>query len=529
MNRDEEEAKRLLQVHRSINSGDHSSSSFGRLRTHFSSGPKPFTPQEINEVLSQVVDQDGSTGVVKALVDLGADVNFCKKRKSWGSKTKDTEIRNDILIRAAAKCRAETVYEIAFKSNHENLTSALQPAMQRGDFDVLQALLQFSPDPHNYHDEFLSLVAQNRIPHVHAILSIPHRLPCAACLSTGLQLAVKNGSLEITERLIQCRANVNHDEGAALLEAVEASRVDLVAALISGDIRPSPRVLDAALGLAHKVVNPNDESSPERDIIELCLGKGAAGPATTSLVTDGAVEAVQQRHAQLLDTILRLRRPPGKFEAAALIECIQTDQIDLLDRILEVRPSDSSLTLALSQAVNVTDRQLGYEFAEHLINGGAMGSCADEALVTVVNRIATEDLQQDVMAMDMQLFHLLLHTGQASVDYDNGAALQLAVQSLCIELAEDMLAKDPSTESLDAALRCALDITNASVQLTLTEMILAKKPSTEAQNAALSRALDMTDTRAQISMVETLMRHEVTEDAAGECLVEAFKDPQVNM
>ncbi|KAK3501404.1 hypothetical protein B0T13DRAFT_198033 [Neurospora crassa] len=495
-----EEAKRLILARRASVQTKSSDQSFGRLRTRsrtFSNSQKPFTYQEINQVLDEVVDANGPVGVIKALLVLGADVNFSKRRSvdTWSKLTgrKNEGWRSDILIRATVRCPSETVYAIAHHADQENLDGALHHAMLRGNLAVLQALLDHGANPVQLHDDFLDLISRNQVDLVQAILA-GHRLPCLPCRSTGLMIAAKNGSLEIVSLLLKCWADVNHDGGAALVAAVEARRPDLVAVLISGPVQPSPRSLDAALGRAHKEIMARSNEE-HREIIEMCLSAGAAGEETTRLVTEGVVAAVRTRHIQLLDTVLRVKRPPPQYEAMAMVDAVKAQHIDVLSKLLVLKPQSKSLALAVSQAVEIQNRQTRHDITQILIDSGAQGSCTAEALVKIVKIIVTEPGMPHKTsldrAMDKKLFRLLLQQGKADVNYENGEALQITVQKPCLEIAEEIVSREPSPEALGAALPWAMDLVNP---------------------------------RARESMIELLLRKHINEDAVGKALVQAFKE-----
>ncbi|WPJ60749.1 hypothetical protein SMAC4_03174 [Sordaria macrospora] len=495
-----EEAKRLILARRASVQSKSSEQSFGRLRTRsrtFSNSQKPFTYQEINQVLDEVVDANGPVGVIKALLALGADVNFSKRRSvdTWSKLTgrKNEGWRSDILIRATVRCPSETVYAIAHQADQENLDGALHHAMLRGNLAVLQALLDHGANPVQLHDDFLELISRNQVDLVQAILA-GHRLPCLTCRSSGLRIAAKNGSLEIVSLLLKCWADVNHDGGAALVAAVEARRPDLVAVLISGPVQPSPRSLDAALGRAHKAMVARS-TEEDREIIEMCLSAGAAGEETTRLVTEGVVAAVRTRHIQLLDTVLRVKRPPPQYEAMAMVDAVKAEHIDVLSKLLVLKPQPRSLMLAVSQAVEIHNRQTRHDIAQILIDSGAQGPCTAEALVKVVKIIITEpgmpNKTSSDRAMDKKLFRLLLQQGKADVNYGNGEALQIAVQKPCPEIAEEIVGREPSPEALGAALPWAMDLVNP---------------------------------RARESMIGLLLRKQINEDAVGKALVQAFKE-----
>ena len=92
---------------------------------------------------------------------------------------------------------------------------------------------------------------------------------------------------------------------------------------------------------------------------------------------------------------------------------------------------------------------------------------------------------------DMRLFYLLLHEGNADVNFGKGEALQIAVRSACIEVAEDILAKEPSPDSLGTALAWAMDVRDGLKKHLLVEMLVRRQINEDAAGKALVAILKM--------------------------------------
>jgi len=483
------EARLLLQSHRSHHTN---TETFGRVRSPFSNRDSVFSYQEVNTVLAAVIEADGPLDVVKALLAFGADINFSRQRRSgtWSKLTLRQQHgqRSNILFRATVRCSADIVRLLASHADQENLDSVLHQAIIRGDVDVLQALLDYGANPVHLHDDFQNAIFRNQDGIVNALLS-GHRLPCLACRSAGLRLAVKNKSLHITTLLLTRWADVNHDDAIALVRAIEISQTDLVAALLSGPVRPSPRSLDTALGRAYDLMGEK-ETLTGREIIEMCLSLGAAGPRTTWLMTDGVLDAVRRSHIHLMDIILHHRILPQEYEALALSEAMRTERVDVLHKLLEFRPSSSGLTAAMSQAMEIHSPQLRYTVIQLLIGAGARGICNSEALIHIVRQITQGFNPRKESQIPKCLFRLLLGEGEADVDYRNGEALQLAVEACRFDLVEEIVSKEPSAASLGAALPWAMGVAGGD----------------EKQG-----------------LIRTLLRNQICERAVGRVLVEAYK------
>ncbi|KAK3903660.1 hypothetical protein C8A05DRAFT_32602 [Staphylotrichum tortipilum] len=461
------QATRLLQAQRALDR-DGQPLSWVRNRLSSQAGTE-FTTKEVNKVLAEVIESDGSVGVVKALLALGADVNFVRQRHSMTSWSKITQRnqqpgeRSNLLLRAVIRCRPETVQELAARADQANLDAVLHDAIARGNLAVLRALLEHGASPVHLHDDFQEVVFHDQLDLLKTLLS-GHHLPCLSCRSTGLRIAVENRSLDVVRLLLDHWADVNYGDAIALTRAVEVSRPDLVALLLSGAVQASSRSLDAAIGKLRNLLGERD-TTLNRELLELCLSAGASGPETMRLVTEDLVEFVRRRHTYLIGTILRHKKPPGQYEAAALIEAVRSEQLDIIAKLLEFKPEPTSLTAAISQT----------------------GQCASEALVKTVHCLVANLKRGDKSSIerDMRLFYLLLHEGKADVNFGKGEALQIAIRSASVEVAEDILAKEPSPDSIDAALAWAMDGRDGQKKRQLVEMLVRRQVSEAAAGKAL--------------------------------------------
>ncbi|KAK4118784.1 hypothetical protein N657DRAFT_583008 [Parathielavia appendiculata] len=517
------QATRLLEAQRAV---DRDGQPLSWVRNRLSSqAGTVYTAREVNKVLTEVVESDGSVGVVKALLALGADVNFARRRHSntWNKITQRNYPgeRSNILLRAVIRCRPETVYAIAGHADQANLDSVLHHAIARGNLAVLAALLEHGASPVHLHDDFQEVVFHDNLDLLKVLLS-GHHLPCLACRSTGLRIAVENRSLEAVRLLLDHWADVNYGDAIALTRAVEISRPDLVALLISGPVQPSSRSLDAAVGKLRQYLGEND-TTLNREMLELCLSAGASGPETMRMVTEGLVELVRRRHTHLIGIILRHKKPPGQYEAAALIEAVRAEQLEVVAKLLEFSPSPSSLAVGVSQAVGAGSPQFRYEATRLLIASGAQGPCAAEALVKTVHCLVANLRRGDKMSIerDMRLFYLLLHEGKADVNFDRGEALQIAVRSAAVEVAEEILAKEPSPDSLGAALTWAMNVRDEKKKRLLVEMLVRRQINEDAAGKALVALLKTEPVNANI--VELLLTRASVNYNNGEVFIYAIR------
>ena len=496
MDSDAEEAKRLLQQFRDSQITDQTSSLSSASSSSSSSSwlsRKPiegiFTYKEVNHVLSEVIDRDGPVGLVNALLEIGADVNYSRRKSSNIWKTicrKDQQSRrNDIFLRATIHCPPDVVQALADHADQANLDSVLHHAIARADLTILKALLDCGADPTDLHDDFENIVFRNELSILELLLSGPKK-PCLPCRSAGLRIAVKNQSPEAMRILLRHDADINHDDGAALLRAVDSLRPDFVSILISGPVRALAYSLDAAVGRAYAGMNGSDDA-PAREIIDMCLAAGARGPEANQLFTRGLADMVKRGQGQLLETVLKFSKPAGEFETVAILEAIKTKQVGILTEFLEMKPSQLSLAAAVTQAMSLEDGACRLDAVRTLIFHGAQGDSVANAFVLAVRLVA--QAATNVQDADKRLFNLLLNEGKADVDYSRGEALQQAVKASSTDVVGQILSKSPSPESLGAALPLAMALTNREERQTLVHMLLQSRAPETAVNTSLVEAV----------------------------------------
>lgn len=257
-----------------------------------------------------------------------------------------------------------------------------------------------------------------------------------------------------------------------------------------GRARPSSAFLDSALGKAYEALCENDIRIGQ-EIIEKCLAEGSSGPETIRFEKEGLVKAVQCRSSYLLDTTMRLATTPEDSITLALVEAVQSQQINVMLRLLRFTPTTTSLTTAISEAIKIDDASLRYEIIRILVGHGAKESCAAEALVHMVREIiADENAESAKKDTNMRLFQFLLDEGMADVDHNGAEALQLAVQAVRFDVVREIVSRQPSSNSLGLAVPCAMAIL---------------------------------DRRTKRDMIQLLFRYQVNEEAAGRALVEAVR------
>ncbi|KAI6354397.1 hypothetical protein MCOR25_008623 [Pyricularia grisea] len=477
-----------------------------------------FTYREINHVMARIVDENGSVDLVNALIRMGADVNVTRRSSTslWKkvARRHQTPERSDLLQVATVRCRPELVEVLAAQADQANLDNALRYAILRRDLHVLQVLLDAGADPAELHDDFEKAVMLGETEPIALLLAGPKK-PCIDCISGALTVAIKDGASKILELCMAAGADPNHLGGQALVAAVEAKRSDYLEILLSSRRGRLAMMnsLDAAVGVAHQHLSRQDDET-FRELLEMCLLSGAAGERTERLFTSGLVNCVKKKNQQLLDLILQYTQPIDPYHTLAVLEAIKSYQTVILAQLLRMKPSDDCLVAAMSQGMRVADSEVMFEIIALLLSLGARGPAVSAAFVTCVGLLGDNfDL------LHVELGRLLLEQGDADVNYDDGAALRIAISAGLMGIICDIMDKRPNQATLGAALPVAMAM-EPSKKLDVVEMLLKAGASGLVVDCALVDAVNSAP--KDTPLVKLLLTRASVNHQGGEALVGAI-------
>jgi ankyrin repeat protein len=519
-----QEAKRLLEEHRQSLLEQRPPSRLSRKPTE-----GVYTYKEINHVLTQVIERNGPSGLVDALLSLGGDVNLSRRRgnKIWNlvrGKGQQPE-RNDILLKATANSSAEVVHSLARRADQDNLNSALHVALLRGDLAILKALLVHGADPADHHTEFEDVARQNNLDILDALLSGVKK-PCLPCRSSALHIALRNGSSDALRMLMKSGADPNHDGATALSAAAEVLRPDLFAILLSGPTWPAPASLDTAVGRAYMAMQGQDTDAG-REIIDMGLSASAQGPFTDDLFTEGFPRIVQSGQLRLLDTLLKFNKPSGHYETVTILQAMEIGDKQLLVKLLNLGPAPTSLALAVAQAMKLSASASRNDTIKILISSGAQGECIANALITTVQLLVGRPASTDQDSkLNRELFDLLLREGRADINYRGGEALQVAVRALALDISLQIASQRPSPDILGAALQVALSIQDAEMKESMVELLMGNDIADSAVNRSLMEAVRAGPGNSYL--VQILLSRANVDYNSGEVFTYAIRHRDVN-
>ena len=193
----------------------------------------------MDNALHGVVNTSGDVGVVRSLLNMGADANNLRdvhrrsinviRDSSWTPRPV-----NYINV-AAMNNQVELVGLLARRgASAENKSKALETAVQRDLTTIVETLLKYEADPNALGGRILeNAVSLPSLNVVDLLLRAPHGIDRKS-IDAALPTAVAIGQVEMVALMVAYGADVDFQEAVALREAVKTGRVDLVHVLVGG-------------------------------------------------------------------------------------------------------------------------------------------------------------------------------------------------------------------------------------------------------------------------------------------------------
>lgn len=169
--------------------------------------------------------------------------------------------RNPIFLYAVEHCCSETILALSKLADQENLDSVLPTAIGRArrgnddDLAIVSNLIKHGASPLHAEDEFKMAVFDDRVDLVRILLP-GFSSPSQQCLSAALCIAIKQGSLDMLDLLLEPKH------------------------------RPDAHSLDAAVGKSRQSL-ANRSTALGRTLLGKCFAAGAERPETMELVKNG--------------------------------------------------------------------------------------------------------------------------------------------------------------------------------------------------------------------------------------------------
>ncbi|KAK4186425.1 hypothetical protein QBC35DRAFT_554133 [Podospora australis] len=529
---DEFQAEELLKRQR-INASQEKNSQSGGIKRAFSSTKKSNTwdPNEIFEALEAHVSNKGTPGVADALIakllSAGGDVNVSTmtKRTSLLTRKKSMESleRSRILQKAIQNRQTDMVAVLIQFCDPVTLDQALPLAIHSHDPGLLQMMLARGANltqKQDSQDAFRQLCIMGG-PHnadlVGLIMQSDGR-PSPQWVSMSMVDAARKGCLDTVMRLSRATADGDYNKAEALRAAVGQCRVDIALAILTGTKPPTRGghgVMDSFMKiLEHTAISPNVKLA----LTESLLCAGAAGDAVSIALS-------QACHAEFYDLVELLVFYGASIEfqnAVVLRNAISTGKTNVVQLLLSKASTLSPLYASeciesIPKTINAEDRHV---ILSLLLQKGASGVQLHEALIHAVEvrdlqsvqLLVTPNFPGGQLASNHPLANGnaqcgLVYTRHevASVDYQGGFALAMAVQRGDRPLVEQLLAGRPSRQTMDLVFPrvCALQ---PEPRYLIAECFLSVGLSPPTVSAALQGAIEERPPRRDEKFISMLLR-----------------------
>lgn len=232
----------------------------------------------------------------------------------------------------------------------------------------------------------------------------------------ALQLALEDNAeprqnYDLIALLVRNGAKVNVRQGKCLVSVVTRSDVKALKLLVTGPVKPEPRLLDLALFKASDV-----QSLPMRfDMMELILQAGARGNSVAMVlinaIRDGSPDLL--KISQLL--LVKGEADVNYDQGSSICTAIKGLHVELLHILLQQSPLSETMSRAIGEAMQVSDQSCRLLVCGILLKHGVpQGTALNEALAAAAK------------LSDQALARALLAAG-ASVHSTSGLPIRTAI------------------------------------------------------------------------------------------------------
>jgi ankyrin repeat protein len=397
---------------------------------------------------------------VKELLRYGADLNNFPNALANAVRSNDQNFVRT-LLRAPKAIQPKII------------SSCLPAAVQQGSDKIVALLVAYDADP-NFDSasalntaigmqdyRMAATIVTSPVPLTKAtlqrLLDTSLRLPTCEAQLQFLQLlfccGLNPNSIGLPDLLI-CRVKKNDTAGVLMMlsygvstatndaeclrVAISNSNWRLVEAVLQTPI--PPQQASAALTF----LPPTTPQSERLQVIQLLVQRGATGQPLEYWLT----RSVEDGDTSLINLLLSAGAPVASSNRSPVFAAIARKDVQSLKSLLNTRPPPEVLAKAFKLL------RTGYSVSERLavsrllLISGARGSEVNQALVDAIADTSS--------SRDVALITELVRHG-ASVDYDNGKVLQLAVTQVDLSLLRLLCGSKPSPSSASAALPLAFD------------------------------------------------------------------------
>ncbi|KAI1117432.1 hypothetical protein F5Y14DRAFT_447893 [Nemania sp. NC0429] len=420
-------------------------------------------------------------GLVQALLELGAEVCFARRRSTNVLKImldKDqADVRSNALERAVRNCSHDILLVLAQKADSLAVDQALPIAIEQNDVEAIRILLARGANVSPWCcSQFLNTV-QSCSDEIVRELTREVRGACQNCRDKGLVRAAAFEHAGTVRVLLERGANPNFERANALEVAISSNRQDIASLIVSNNaIRVQPGLLDMAIGDAY--------NQSKHHILITCLQARSSGP--TEAVDRLLLQAVERHQFNLVTPILQSNASAEYQGGAVVIASVLSRRPELLAAVIHHgKASQSSMAAAMAQATELGDIRITGHMVDVLLSAGLCGDAANKTLIRILDRkFAVGD---DVSRLN--LTRLLLDKGGADVNFQQGLALILAATEGWLNILSILIRYGPSFTSLRAAIPPIMKLRDSRLRNEMIDVFISSHRSNSSILQDLKAAL----------------------------------------
>jgi hypothetical protein len=210
-------------------------------------------------------------------------------------------------------------------------------------------------------------------------------------------------------------ASVDHHGGLALQIALRTCDVPMTKQLLAG--KPAPETL-AELFPQIRALSPADRY----EVAEHFLVTGLPGHCISQALQEAIEEPPPRRDERLIGLLIGSNADVNFNDGAAIVSAIYHQDTNLLETLLNSRPTPQTAAAGIPRAMEVEDRLIRYKMISLLIAAGAAYEGTEVSTAMV-------DLLQS-KPIDIKLLNLLLEHGKADANFLQGTPLVLGMSSI---------------------------------------------------------------------------------------------------
>ena len=315
-------------------------------------------------------------------------------------------------------------------------------------------------------------------------------------LDRALVASVRQKLINITNLLLDNKANVNYNDAQALQSSASVGDLDCLNLLLSKG-RPRAQSMQHVLPLV-----PFDPPRLRYDMTKAILNVATSGSIQASVLDAALVKAVEMSSSPEIDLKLVILL----IAAGAKVDCldglcfrvaVQRESADLLGLLLAKVSQTSLLSPAVTAAMRVGQPDLRRKMMAMILDHGGDGSNVDKALVDAVGETR----------IDENLIDLLLTKGD--VDYDGGQVISRAVQKCTVNVLSTLVEVGKPCQS--ARLKALMTTLNPAVEARekKAKLLLRDRIRRTHLDTALVQEIK-NGPMVSVEMVEMLLAHKAT-------------------